>query len=46
MAPTMAQGAALAMEDAVVLGSLLSDGVSVTEVGQVFERHRRPSVEG
>lgn len=45
MAPTMAQGAALAIEDAVVLGSMLIDGVSVTELGQAFERHRRPRVE-
>lgn len=45
MAPTMAQGAALAIEDALVLGSMLTGGVPLTDVGQAFEQHRRRRVE-
>lgn len=45
MAPTMAQGAALAMEDALVLGSMLIGGIPVSHLGQAFEQHRRPRVE-
>ncbi|MGH8923616.1 MAG: FAD-dependent monooxygenase [Acidimicrobiia bacterium] len=45
MAPTMAQGAALAMEDALVLGRILEAGPPLTEVGHRFEQHRRPRVD-
>jgi 2-polyprenyl-6-methoxyphenol hydroxylase-like FAD-dependent oxidoreductase len=45
MAPTMAQGAALAMEDALVLSGLLATGVDPGTAGHQFEERRRPRVE-
>jgi 2-polyprenyl-6-methoxyphenol hydroxylase-like FAD-dependent oxidoreductase len=45
MAPTMAQGAALAMEDALVLSELLTSGSDPEWATQAFEERRRPRVE-
>jgi 2-polyprenyl-6-methoxyphenol hydroxylase-like FAD-dependent oxidoreductase len=45
MAPTMAQGAALAMEDALVLSELLVSETDPEWALQVFEERRRPRVE-
>jgi len=43
--PVWAQGAALALEDALVLAGLLSDGSDWAAVGAEFERLRRARVE-
>jgi 2-polyprenyl-6-methoxyphenol hydroxylase-like FAD-dependent oxidoreductase len=45
MAPTMAQGAALAMEDALVLSELLVSGPDPTWAVAAFEERRRPRVD-
>jgi 2-polyprenyl-6-methoxyphenol hydroxylase-like FAD-dependent oxidoreductase len=45
MAPTMAQGAALAMEDALVLSELLATGLDPMRALAAFEERRRPRVE-
>jgi 2-polyprenyl-6-methoxyphenol hydroxylase-like FAD-dependent oxidoreductase len=45
MAPTMAQGAALAMEDALVLSELLASESDPEWAIQTFEERRRPRVE-
>jgi len=45
MAPTMAQGAALAMEDALVLSELLATELDAETVGGRFEERRLPRVE-
>ena len=45
MAPTMAQGAALAMEDALVLSELLATELDPGTAGNQFEKRRRPRVE-
>jgi 2-polyprenyl-6-methoxyphenol hydroxylase-like FAD-dependent oxidoreductase len=45
MAPTMAQGAALAMEDALVLSELMTSEPDPAAVGSQFEERRRPRVE-
>jgi 2-polyprenyl-6-methoxyphenol hydroxylase-like FAD-dependent oxidoreductase len=45
MAPTMAQGAALAMEDALVLSELIATEHDPKTVGNRFEERRRPRVE-
>jgi 2-polyprenyl-6-methoxyphenol hydroxylase-like FAD-dependent oxidoreductase len=45
MAPTMAQGAALAVEDALVLAELLAMRTPSHEVVDAFERRRRPRIE-
>ncbi|MGH8773795.1 MAG: FAD-dependent monooxygenase [Jiangellaceae bacterium] len=42
--PVWAQGAALAVEDALVLADLLADRDDWTHVGEDFERRRRPRV--
>jgi 2-polyprenyl-6-methoxyphenol hydroxylase-like FAD-dependent oxidoreductase len=44
-APVWAQGAALALEDALVLANLLASQSDWTTVGEEFERHRRERVE-
>jgi 2-polyprenyl-6-methoxyphenol hydroxylase-like FAD-dependent oxidoreductase len=43
--PVWAQGAALALEDAIVLADLLATGDDWTGVGAEFERLRRPRVD-
>jgi 2-polyprenyl-6-methoxyphenol hydroxylase-like FAD-dependent oxidoreductase len=45
MAPTMAQGAALAMEDALVLSELLAAESDPDWAMQKFEERRRPRVD-
>ena len=40
--PNMAQGAAMALEDAIVLAESLSTATLITEVPAAFERRRRP----
>jgi len=45
-APVWAQGAALALEDALVLADLLAAGSEWTGAGAEFERSRRPRVAG
>lgn len=45
MGPIWAQGAALALEDSLVLAALLSDGSDWAVVGTEFERLRRARVE-
>jgi 2-polyprenyl-6-methoxyphenol hydroxylase-like FAD-dependent oxidoreductase len=45
MAPTMAQGAALAMEDALVLSELISSGNDAPMAVAAYEERRRPRVE-
>ena len=45
MAPTMAQGAAMAFEDAVVLAHLIAAGTPTLELVDAFERRRRRRVE-
>jgi 2-polyprenyl-6-methoxyphenol hydroxylase-like FAD-dependent oxidoreductase len=45
MAPTMAQGAALAMEDAIVLSELLVSSPDPDSAVTAFEERRRPRVE-
>jgi 2-polyprenyl-6-methoxyphenol hydroxylase-like FAD-dependent oxidoreductase len=45
MAPTMAQGAALAMEDALVLAELLTAEPDPDWAMQAFEERRRPRVD-
>lgn len=42
--PVWAQGAALALEDALVLADLLAEGRDWSDVGADFERVRRPRV--
>ena len=44
-APVWAQGAALAVEDALVLGEILADAADWNETGREFERRRRVRVE-
>ena len=44
MGPVWAQGAGLALEDALVLAGLLAERSDWTEVGAQFERIRRPRV--
>ncbi|CAN5396410.1 FAD-dependent oxidoreductase [soil metagenome] len=44
MAPAMAQGAALAMEDALVLADLLAAGPSWDKATKLFEQRRRPRI--
>ena len=43
-APVWAQGAALALEDALVLADLLADRTDWTDVGRDYEARRRPRV--
>jgi 2-polyprenyl-6-methoxyphenol hydroxylase-like FAD-dependent oxidoreductase len=43
-APVWAQGAALALEDAVVLADLLADRTDWEEIGPEYEQRRRPRV--
>jgi 2-polyprenyl-6-methoxyphenol hydroxylase-like FAD-dependent oxidoreductase len=45
MAPTMAQGAAMAIEDALVLSKLLANDIDPGTAGDQFEERRRPRVE-
>jgi 2-polyprenyl-6-methoxyphenol hydroxylase-like FAD-dependent oxidoreductase len=45
MAPTMAQGTAMAVEDALVLAELLVTGLDTGVLGGRFEERRRPRVE-
>jgi 2-polyprenyl-6-methoxyphenol hydroxylase-like FAD-dependent oxidoreductase len=45
MAPTMAQGAALAMEDAIVLAEMLESGRDPEAALAAFEERRRARVE-
>jgi FAD-dependent urate hydroxylase len=40
--PNMAQGAAMALEDAMVLAECLTAAESITEAAVAYERHRRP----
>jgi 2-polyprenyl-6-methoxyphenol hydroxylase-like FAD-dependent oxidoreductase len=44
-APVWAQGAAMAVEDAIVLADLLAERPDWTAVGPEYERRRRPRVE-
>jgi 2-polyprenyl-6-methoxyphenol hydroxylase-like FAD-dependent oxidoreductase len=44
-APVWAQGAAMAFEDALVLGDILTDGRPWSEVHAEYERRRRPRVD-
>ena len=44
-APVWAQGAALAVEDALVLGGILAESVDWKDAGHEFERRRRTRVE-
>jgi 2-polyprenyl-6-methoxyphenol hydroxylase-like FAD-dependent oxidoreductase len=43
--PTLSQGAAMALEDAVVLAESLRSHTDISEALQVYERRRRPRVE-
>lgn len=43
--PNMAQGAAMAFEDALVLADVLGSGSSIPAALQAYERRRRPRVE-
>ena len=44
-APVWAQGAALALEDALVLAALLAGGRDWSALGAEFDRRRRPRVD-